>query len=258
MTTAGPTPGEMTLTEHLAELRTRIIRALLALVVGAVIGYLVFEPVFDLIVAPYCDLPAAFRPEETCRVIAFRPLEPFSVRIKVSLLVGLFAGGPVIFYQLWRFVTPGLTTTERRYALPFVVLSQVMFAAGLVFAYLILPFGLEVLLGLAGEAVVPLLSAQEYLSFFLTTSVAFGIVFEVPLVLVFLSLVGVVRSDQLRRFRPYAIVANFGLAAIITPTTDAVTLALMAVPMTLFYEAAILAARLIERRRRKRAAGVRT
>jgi len=242
----------MTLFEHLAELRSRLFRALLALVVGSAVGYAVFPWVLAVLVDPYCQALAVLRPEDSCNLIALRPLEPFSVRMKTSVVIGLFVAGPVIFYQLWRFITPGLTRTERRYALPFVVLSQVMFALGIGFAYLVIPQGLKILLGIAGPDVETLLSANEYLSFFLTTSVAFGLVFELPLVLVFLALVGVVKSHLLRAWRPYAVVIILIIAAFVTPTSDAVTLLLMAGPMMIFYEFSILAARLIERSRRKR------
>lgn len=244
----------MTLFEHLAELRIRLFRAALALTAGAVVGYVLFDPIIDRIIAPYCALPQAVRLAETdeCVLLAFRVLEGFSVRIKTALVVGLFLGGPVIFYQLWRFITPGLTRRERRYALPFVVLSQVMFGAGIAFAYLIIPPGLKILLSLGGDAIAPALSASEYLSFFLTTSVAFGIVFELPLVLTFLALLGIVTAAGLRRFRPYAIVANIAVAALVTPTTDPVNLFFMAGPMIVFYEMAILAAWMIERSRRRR------
>ncbi|MBW3658376.1 MAG: twin-arginine translocase subunit TatC, partial [Actinobacteria bacterium] len=241
------------LLEHLSELRVRMTRAALALALGTVVGWIVFPEVLDLLLDPYCATPQAYRDAEgNCALVALRALEPFSVKIKTSLLVGLFVGGPVIFYQLWRFITPGLTRTEKRYALPFVVLSQVMFALGLAFAYLVLPQGLRILLGFGGDQVDVILSAQEYLSFYLTTSVAFGLVFEIPLVLVFLALVQMLNSAQLRSFRPYALVLNVVVAALVTPTTDAVTLLFMAVPMALFYELAIIAARLIERARRRR------
>jgi sec-independent protein translocase protein TatC len=242
----------MSLVEHLAELRTRLFRAILALGAGTVVGYLVFPHVLDLLLDPYCRALAVLRPEGTCSLIALRPLEPFSVRMKTSVVLGLFVGGPVIFYQLWRFITPGLTRKERRYALPFVVLSQVMFGCGVAFAYLIIPQGVRILLNMGGDRIEPFLSASEYLSFFLTTSVAFGLVFELPLVLIFLALVGVVRAEMLRRARPYAVVAIVVVAAFITPTTDAITLFFMAGPMVLFYELSILAARLIERSRRRR------
>lgn len=250
------TSGEMTLSEHLAELRTRLVRIALGLVGGAIVGYVVFPDLLEFLIAPYCDIPSSFRPtgaDGGCALVANRALEPFSVRIKVSLVFGAFVAGPVIFYQLWRFITPGLTTRERRYALPFVIGSQVMFAAGIAFAYLIIPKGLEILLGFGGEGIAPLLTADAYISFLLTTAIAFGLVFELPLVLILLALVGVVNASGLRRFRPYALVLNVVVAALITPTTDAVTLLFMAVPMALFYESSILAAWLIDRSRRKRA-----
>jgi sec-independent protein translocase protein TatC len=249
-TARGPrTAGEMTLTEHLAELRSRLIRALAALAAGTVVGYLVFPALVEVLIAPYCSYLADARPQAECSLIALRPLEPFSVRIKTSLLIGLFIGGPVIFYQLWRFITPGLTTRERRYALPFVALSQVMFAAGILFAYLIIPHALAVLLRLGGPSIQDLLAATEYLSFFLAMCVAFGLVFELPLVLIYLAAIGLVRAATLRRIRPYAVVALVTFGAIITPTTDAVTLLLVAGPMVLFYELSIGVAWLIERRR---------
>ncbi len=249
---AADVAGEMSLADHLRELRTRLIRALIGLALGAAVGYMLFPYVFDVLLAPYCDIDSALRQGEACAVVAFRPLEPFSVRIKVSLVVGLIVGGPVIFYQLWRFITPALLDRERRYALPFVLLSQLMFVAGVAFAYVILPLALDVLLQMAGEAIQPLLSATEYVSFLLTTAVAFGVLFEIPLVLAFLALAGVVSSDQLRRFRAHAILGNFLLAAVITPTTDPITMTVLAVPMALLYEATIWTARIIERRRRRR------
>ena len=257
MTGEAPSPaaGEMTLVEHLAELRSRLIRMVLALAVGAIIGYVLFPQLLDILIRPYCNVPAAFRPtpEGGCALVATRALEPFSVRMKTSLVFGLFVGGPVIFYQLWRFITPGLTSRERRYSLPFVVLSQLLFATGMVFAYVIIPQGLHILLGFGGKDITPLLSAGDYLSFVLTTAVAFGIVFELPLILVFLSLLGIVHAKGLRAFRPYALVINLTIAAVVTPTTDAVTMLFMAAPLAVFYELSIVAAWFIERGRRKRA-----
>ena len=247
----------MSLVEHLAELRDRLFKAAVALTLGAIVGYIIFPAALELLIAPYCDVPTAFRPDSDgpCTLIQTRVLEGFSVRIKTSLVIGLFLGGPVIFYQLWRFITPGLTERERRYALPFVVLSQIFFAAGMAFAYLVIPQGLKVLLAIAGDGIAPLLGAGEYLSFFLTMSVAFGITFLVPLVLVFLALLGIVTAAPLRRARPYAIVGAAVLAALVTPTTDPVTMLLMMGPLVIFYELSILAAWLIDRRRRRSSAG---
>lgn len=249
--------GEMTLFEHLAELRNRLFKAALALALGTVVGYALFDQVFSYLVEPYCELPQALRttPGEECQVAAFGVLDAFSVRIKTSLVIGLFVGGPVIFYQLWRFVAPGLSSREKRYAVPFVLGSQVLFGAGLLFAAYVIPRGLQVLLSMGGDQITPLLGAPQYLSFVLTTAIAFGAVFELPLILVFLSLAGVVTARGLRRFRPYAVVLSSVAAALITPTTDPVTMLAMMGPMVLFYEAAILAAWLIERGRRRREAG---
>jgi sec-independent protein translocase protein TatC len=244
----------MSLLEHLRELRDRLIKAAIALVLGTIVGYVVFPQVLELLIAPYCQTADALRPDGTCTLIALRPLEPFSVRIRTSIVIGLFVGGPVIFYQLWRFITPGLTQKERRYAMPFVLLSQLMFALGIGFAYLVIPQGLRILLNLGGPGIEALLSADEYLSFFLTMSVAFGLVFELPLVLISLAMVGIVTSSGLRKARPYAVLLMVIAAAFITPTTDAVSLFFLAGPMILFYEVSIIVARLVERRRRRRAA----
>jgi sec-independent protein translocase protein TatC len=249
-----PRAGEMSLVGHLTELRTRLFKVALALTVGTIVGYIVFPEVLAALTAPYCTALANIRPGASCNLVALRPLEPFSVRIKTSLVVGLFVGGPVIFYQLWRFITPGLTRRERRYALPFVFLSQVMFGLGIFFAYIVIPQGLKILLNLGGPSIEAFLSADEYLSFFLRMSVAFGLVFEFPLILIFLSMVGVLTAGALRRARPYAVVGMVTASAILTPTTDAVSLLFMMGPMLLFYEGSILAAVIIERSRRRRAA----
>ena len=242
--------GEMTLLEHLRELRTRLLRASIALAIGTAIGYAVFPFLLDLLIAPYCAAVGDGRPD--CNLIALRPLEPFSVRIRASLMVGLFLAGPVLFYQLWRFITPGLTRRERRFTLPFVIGSQVMLGVGIVMAYLIIPQALAVLLTLGGPRIEAMLSASEYLSFFLRMCLAFGIVFELPLVLVSLVMVRVLTVQNLRAGRPFAVVAMVTLAALVTPTTDAVTLLMVSGPMILFYELAILVAWVIERRRARR------
>jgi sec-independent protein translocase protein TatC len=247
-----PQPGEMSLFEHLGELRTRLVRIAIAITLGGVIGWFVFEPVFDFLSQPYCALPGAYRPDGECALIVTRVLEAFSVRVRVSLTIGLFLATPVLFHQIWRFITPGLTGRERRLTLPFVIGSVIMFALGAGFAFFVIPQGLTILLRMGGDQIATLLSAAEYFSFVLTIVVVFGLVFQVPLIVVFLSLIGVVDTDQLRRFRAHAIVANCVIAAIATPA-DVVTMVMMAVPMALLYEAAIIAAWGIERSRKRRA-----
>lgn len=240
---------EMPLTDHLRELRSRLLRSAIAILLGAVAGYLVFPVAIDLLLAPYCRAVAA---TDRCDLIVLSPLDPFLVRLRSSFVVGLVVGAPVLLHQVWRFVRPGLTRRERRYTLPFILLSQVMFAAGIAFAAWIVPRGLGILLQLGGDGISPLLGAREYLTFLLTMGLAFGVVFELPLVLAALVLAGTLTARAMRDFRRYAIVVNIVAAAIITPTGDAVTLLFVAGPMLLFYELAIVFASLVERARRRR------
>ena len=257
MTEDGPTsaPGglrrrdEMSLAEHLREFRSRLAKAALALLIGAVAGYVVFPSGIELLLTPYCEAVGA---AESCDLVVLSPLDPFFVRLRTAFVFGLVVGAPVLLYQVWRFVRPGLTSRERNYALPFVLLSQVMFAAGIAFAAWVIPRGLGILLELGGDGISPLLGAREYLSFLLTMGLAFGIVFELPLVLAFLVLAGVLKASGMRDFRRYAVVINVVVAALITPTGDAVTLLFVAGPMVLFYELAIVFAWLVERARRRR------
>lgn len=253
MAAEAPLPGEMTLLEHLEELRGRLVRVAAAVVLGTVVGYVVFPTLLDLLIEPYCAVVADLSAARECNLIILRPLEAFSVRVKVAMLVGFFLGGPVIFWQLWRFVSPGLTDRERSLAAPFVVLSQVLFGLGIAFAWFVLPNALGVLTSLGGPRIVPNLTAAEYISFILTTSVAFGVVFLLPIVLTFLALIDVLTAEAMRTARPYAVVAVSIVAAVVTPTTDPVTMLLMMAPMLVFYELSILFAVLFERRRRKRA-----
>jgi sec-independent protein translocase protein TatC len=241
----------MPLADHLREFRSRLVRAGVAIVTGTVVGYLAFPFGIEYLLRPYCS---AIGRSGSCELIVLGPLDPFLVRLRTAFVVGLVIGAPVLLYQVWRFVRPGLTPRERRYALPFVLLSQVMFAAGIVFAAWVIPRGLGILLELGGESISPLLGAREYLSFLLAMGIAFGVVFELPLVLAFLALAGVITSDGMRRFRRYAVVINVVAAAFITPTGDAVTLLFVAGPMIVFYELAILFAWTIERARGRRRA----
>lgn len=256
MTTDAPAlQGEMTLLEHLQELRTRLVKVSIAVVLGTALAYAFWNEVSRVIIEPYCALEL-FADENAidCALRFDSPLEGFSTRIKVSMLLGLFLGGPVVFYQLWKFIVPGLTDKERRYAAPFVFVSQVLFGFGIAFAWFILPNALAALTSLGGENLRPEFRANEYVSFILTTSIAFGVVFLLPVVLIFLALLGVVTAAALRQARPYAVVGTAVLAAMITPTTDPVTMLAMMGPMVVFYEISIVFAWFFERRRRRRSA----
>ncbi|HVM19307.1 MAG TPA: twin-arginine translocase subunit TatC [Egibacteraceae bacterium] len=250
---------EMTLFEHLEELRSRLFKSAAAIAVGFVVGFILRRPVLDLLTQPYCALDPRLRAAsnalgtEQCRLIFIDVTGAFFISLKAAAIVAVVLAGPVVVYQLWRFITPGLRPVERKYAIPFVVVTQLLFAGGAVFAYFLIPRALEFLLGFAGDRVESLMDADRYLSFILQTMIAFGLAFEFPVILVVLSLMGVVTAAGLRKWRRHAIFGTFVASAIITPTQDPLTLSLMAMPLVLFYELSILAARLIERRRRRSA-----
>lgn len=239
----------MSLLEHLRELRSRLVKVSIAVVIGTAIAYVFFDQVSGVLIGPYCELNEV---ASDCRLRVDAPLEGFSIRIKVSMLLGLFLGGPVVFWQLWRFIVPGLTDKERRYAAPFVFVSQMLFGLGIAFAWFVLPNAIQALVRLGGESFRPDFQAREYVSFILTTSMAFGVVFLLPVLLTFLGLVGVLSSQSLRSARAYAIVGIAVLAAVITPTTDPFTMLAMMAPMVVFYEISILLTWMFERRRARR------
>jgi sec-independent protein translocase protein TatC len=251
--------GEMTLFEHLNELRSRLFKAALGIALGFILGLVFSGPLFDFLIQPYCEVPAELRAPtsvfdtDSCRLVNTRVLGAFLVVVKTAGIVAAVVGGPVFFYQLWRFITPGLRPVERRYAIPFIALSQFLFLGGAAFAYWIIPRGLKVLLGIGGPNMVALLDASEYVGFLLKTLIGFGLSFEAPLIIAMLTLAGVVDATSLRKYRRHAIFGAFVLAAFITPTTDPFTMLAMAAPLVLFYEGNIIFARIIHRRRARAA-----
>lgn len=254
---APPAPGEMTLFEHLSELRSRLFKSAVAVALAFLVGWFLRHHIFAVLIRPYCELDPALRAgseifdAERCQLIVTNPLAMFFLSLKAAAVAAIVLAAPVVCYQIWRFVTPGLETVERRYALPFLVISQLLFVGGAAFSYVVIPRGLEFLLSLAGPDVVALLDANEYLTFLLQVMLGFGLTFEFPLVLIMLALMGVVSAEGLRRWRRHALFGAFVASAFITPTQDPVTMGLMAAPLVLFYEVSILAARYIERRRRR-------
>lgn len=239
----------MSMMGHLEELRTRLIRSAIAFVLVSIVAFMFFDQITDLLLRPLCTLPEERLGPQGCNLVFLGALEPISVRLKVTAMAGIILASPVWLYQLWAFVVPGLTPEERKYALPFVGSSIALFVIGSTFAYLTLPAGLRFLVGLGGENFVPFFRAAEYLNFVSLILIVFGITFELPLLIFFLGLVGVVSVEQLQGFRRAAIVGITALAALVTPSQDPYTMLAMAVPIYLFYEGAILALRLVARKR---------
>ncbi len=231
--------SEMTLVGHLSELRTRLIRAVLAIVVGAIVVYLLNERIIQVLQAPYCDLLES-RGRTDCPFQIRRPLEGFSVVLSISGYGGLILAMPVVLYQLARFVLPGLYPQEKRMLIPFVAASFLLLVGGITGGYFLMPKTLSVLASFGPESFTPFFEPGEYFSFFIKMLLAFGLAAETPLVLVFLQLIGVLKPQTLRSNRRIAGVVVIFMAAVITPTGDPFTLLVVAIPMYIFYEISIL------------------
>ncbi len=235
----------MSLVEHLSELRSRLIKSVLAVVAGAVLILIFQDPVFSFLSEPYCDVgtnaAATDGADECATFLVTGPLDQFDVLISLAGWGGLILAMPVIMYQLGRFVMPGLYPNEKRAVIPFLTAALVLLGIGVTTAYVFLPRSLEVLSSIGNEdRFSAFYTADQYLSFFIKMILAFGIAFEFPLVLVFLQMIGLVQTSTLRRQRRIAMVFVVIAAAIITPTGDPFTLGVIAVPMYLFYEASLI------------------
>ena len=252
--------GSMSLIEHLRELRNRVGLALLGIAVGMIVAFIFYDEILAFLKAPYCDLDIDVRGELSvnkdgeCTLLLLDVLSNLTLRLKVALIAGLVLSAPWWLYQLWSFITPGLKRNEKRYALSFVGASSLLFAAGCALAYVTLANGLELLLGLSGEGITPVLGATEYLGFIMQLLLTFGVAFEVPLLCVMLNFVGIVSYALLKKSRRWLLFLTFLLAAFITPTTDPFTMLALAIPMTILFELAIQVTRINDKRRARQEA----
>ncbi|MEE8541370.1 MAG: twin-arginine translocase subunit TatC [Desulfobacterales bacterium] len=230
-------------TGHLDELRKRLISCFIAVGIGFVLSYAFKEYLFEILTLPLISV----MPPGGKLIFTGLP-EAFFTYLKVALLSGLMLSAPIILYQFWLFVAPGLYDKERRLLLPIVILSTFFFLGGALFGYFIVfPWGFKFFLGFASETIQPLPSMKEYLSFSAKLLLAFGLVFEMPLVITFLAKLGLVSVDFLRKNRKYALLLFFVGAAILTPP-DVVTQVMMAGPLMLLYEISILGARIFQKK----------
>jgi sec-independent protein translocase protein TatC len=224
----------MTIIEHLEELRRRLLLAFAALGGGTVVGFLFVDRVLDFLI----------RMMGVERVVFFAPAEALFIRLKIALFIGVFVGLPVILYQLWAFIAVGLTRRERRSALILLPPSLLLFVGGASFGmFVIMPIGVRVLLSYQTATLQPLLAIGPVLSFVIAFVLAFGFVFQIPIVILFLAHMGLVSPATLASTRRYAIVAIVVLAAVLTPGTDVISQMLMAVPTYILYELSIWGAR---------------
>lgn len=235
---------KQTFIEHLEELRKRLIIALIAVGIGFGICYIFAKEIFQLLMIPLIKaLPAG-----ASMIFTSLP-EAFFTYLKVALLAGIFVASPVVLYQIWLFVAPALYSHEKKYAIPFVIFSTVLFVGGAAFGYFVVfPFGFKFFMSFATDFIQPAPKLKEYLSFCSMLLLAFGLIFELPLFIFFLAKLGVVDARMLSRNRRYVIVGIFVIAAILTPP-DVITQLMMAGPLLILYEISIWVAKIFGRKR---------
>jgi sec-independent protein translocase protein TatC len=243
--------GTMTVMEHLEELRRRIVISVLAVGAGAIVGWFLYPYVLDLLRDPYCqfwhDNPD-LRATPSCALVFSSPVGGFLTKLKMVGFLGLIVALPIVLYQLWAFILPGLTSREKKWSVPFILTSTALFLAGAAFSIWTLPRALEFLLGFPGEGVKPLISFDTYVGFVTLVTLAFGVSFLFPVILVSLEAVGVLTWQRLASWRRWAILGIAVFAAVITPSGDPYTMLAMMIPMYLFYEASIIIGRILRRR----------
>jgi sec-independent protein translocase protein TatC len=223
--------GVMSLVDHLSELRTRIVRSIVAVAVGAAVGFWFGDQIVAILRAP---LPISGE------LVVFDVGDAFAIRLRIALIVGVILAMPVIVWQIWAFVAPGLTPSERKTVRPWLVLAFVFFAIGVTIAWVVLPFAARFLLQFAGDDFTYVPDARRYFDFVSTLFLAFGLLLEFPIVLVALSRVGVVTSELLRRSRRIVVLGIAIFAAAVTPGGDLVSPGVLGITMYVLYELTIV------------------
>jgi len=220
---------------HLEELRERLIKSFIAVGVGCIIGYIFKEELFNLLLLPLKDL----LPEGERLIFTGLP-EMFFTYLKTAFIAGILFASPVVFYQIWMFIAPGLYQHEKRYIIPFIFFSTILFVGGALFGYFIVfPLGFKFFLGYSNEYLQALPSVKKYFSLSYKLLLAFGIVFQLPLLIYFMSKMGLVTVDFLRKRRPFAVLMAFIIGAILTPP-DIISQIMMAIPLIVLYEIGII------------------
>ena len=231
-------------TSHLEELRTRLITCSIAIGVGFAVAYFFKEKLFQILTRPLMKVM-----QSGDKLIFTGLPEAFFAYLKVALLTGIILAAPVLLYQFWLFVAPGLYQKERKLLIPIVFLSTLFFVGGAFFGYFIVfPFGFKFFLGFASETIRPMPSMKEYLSFATKLLLAFGVVFELPIVITFMARLGIVSVEFLKKNRKYALLIFFAGAAILTPP-DVITQLMMAFPLMILYEISIIGAKIFGKKK---------
>jgi len=232
---------------HLEELRKRLVICAIAIGIGFGISYIFAKQLFSYLVLPLTKV----LPDDSRLIFTNLP-EMFIAYIKVALVAGIILAIPIIFYQLWMFLAPALFKKEKKYIIPFVLFSSILFAVGALFGYLVVfPYGFKFFVSFATEDIQALPSVKQYFSFAIRLLLAFGVVFEMPVVVLFLTKIGLITPDSMKKFRKFAILSSFILSAILTPP-DVATQLMMALPIIILYEISIVLSKTMYRKKEKK------
>ncbi len=247
---AHPDEQRMSVVDHLGELRKRLVISAVAILIGTAFSFIAKGWVFEVILRPL-----RITQGDKVTIITLSPTEPFMTVLKVSIYAGLLIALPVVLWQFWAFIMPALYENEKKRVLPYVFFTTALFLAGVLFGYyVVLPVGLKFLVGYGGDIFNQQLRASEYISFVSLFLLAFGVVFEMPAIMLMLSSAGIVNARQLRKTRKYALVGIATASMVLTPSQDPVSMLLMMGPLLVLYELGIMLARVVDRRRAKRKA----
>ena len=241
--------GRMALADHLRELRARLLRVALFLIVGTTIAWFYYDQLFALILRPYDEARHMLGGSVNTKPVITGAAAPMMLQLKISCLTAVVLGSPYWLYEIWAFILPGLHPHERRWSRLFAAVAGPLFVAGVLLGYYVLPKGLQVLLSFTPANVQSLLEFGDYFTFFTRMLLVFGIAFEIPLFVVLLNLAGVVSGRALSNYRPWIITSVFVFAAVATPSTDPVSMTVLAVPMSALFLVSEAVARLVDRRR---------
>jgi sec-independent protein translocase protein TatC len=244
----------MALVDHLRELRARLLRSVVVLILAMAVAWFFYDQLLELVLKPYNDAADELGNEVRTQAYVKGAGGPLLLQLKLCALAAVVVSSPYWLYQIWAFIVPGLHPQERKWSKTFMAVAGPLFALGVLTGYYVLPKGLEVLIGFTPAELENLVEFGEYFSFFTRMLLIFGVSFEIPLFVVLLNLAGVLPSSLLKEYRPWIVLGIFIFAAVATPSTDPFSMLMLAVPMTLLYFASELIARFTDRKRRRREA----